>query len=348
MKRGQVEIQFNWVMLLIAGALIFLFFFSIIRWAKTSSDESQAAKTSYSLDAILTGASVTKNTVNILELPIERIDFYDSIETSCHAYRVDESRNQRNIRNKILFAPSRIEGSRLITWTLSWNVPFRVDNFLFFSSPLIRYIFIGAEYDPIFQYINKTFPVNLTPEFYTSPPVLQDENNFKVRIVYINQEPKKAPSNSANPVNTFNKMPGEDVTALKITGTDLDNIEVTFYDKTDPATAVNTYFTLIDNTRAPVGEAALFGAIFSDHPDYYDCNMQKAIARLKNVAEVYKKRSEALETEYSGTNCYTPHNGAKDALTTYLNSLNQDLSALQSSLKESNRQAQIYSCALIY
>ena len=63
-KKGVIEIQFNWIFILVAGSLILLFFFGIIRWAQTSSTESSSTTISNYIDSLLTGAAVTRKTVN--------------------------------------------------------------------------------------------------------------------------------------------------------------------------------------------------------------------------------------------------------------------------------------------
>ncbi len=324
-KRGQVEVQFNWILILVAGGLIFLFFFGIINWAKKSSDEGTASTISVNLDSIFTGSSIVKETINKIDIPFKQLDF------TCDTYRVDSSSNVRNIRNKLIFAPSRIDEGRLITWSLGWDIPFRVTNFLFITSPQIRYIVIGSESSDMFQLINETFPREFNVEF--NPSTIEDVNNFKVRFIYVGGGVSDADA------ALFYKMPDEDVTALWITSSD--PYQITFYKKTIASFSVIPY-TALDSA----GLAGLFGAIISENPEDYDCNMEKAKKRLDQIAEIYLNRSRELETYYSGTICEEPHSIARIAFETYISDKN--LPKLHNATTIQNENAQRHSCALIY
>jgi hypothetical protein len=324
-KRGQIEVQFNWVFILVAGALIFLFFFSIINWAKKNADQSSCIKIGQYLDSILTGSAVTKETVNQVNLPFKQLEF------TCDTYRVDKCSAPNNLRNKIVFAPSRIEKGELVTWSLSWNVPFRVTNFLFVSSPQIRYIFIGDENNEIFQYLQDTFPEELGAEF--NPGTIENLNNFKVRFIYVNEE-----TNTAD-IDKLRRMANEDVTALKITTTT--PIKISFYRKSLSGFSKITYSGI-----EFAGEASLFAAIFSDAPEEYDCNMQKAKQRLDKVAAIYKERSSDLASQYSTSGCGDYYGLAATALDDYLNG--GTISSLYDVLLKQKLNTQRNSCPLIY
>ena len=357
-KKGEVEIQFNWILILIAGALIFLFFFSIINWAKDSSDQGISLKIARNLDAILTGASIPRDTAEVIDnIPFERIEF------SCGSYHVDKSPNSRAITNKIIFAPTRLEDGMMVTWSYAWDVPFRVTNFLLVSSQRVRYIFItnnGA--NELFQRLNETFPTDLDSKFYVNPASIafDDYNNFKVRLIYINTGPNDAHIDA----NYFKRMGAEDVTALKITPTSDSGGEVVFYRKTEPS--VNPAFRCylrgdalpcLGSTSKYFGYASLLGAIFSENPEDYECNMEKAFDRLGNVAEIYRLRAMDLETYYSVTGddpntlCYDVYNGVEPILSDIrdLGFVNIGLfDERYQDLEDQNSVAQSRSCALVY
>ena len=356
-KKGEIEIQFNWILILIAGALIFLFFFSIINWVRDSSDKGISLTIARNLDAILTGASIPRDTVDIIDsIPFEKIEF------SCDGYIVDKSVNSRPISNKIIFSPTRLEKGVLVTWSFSWSVPFRIVNFLHLSSPKIRYIFItGDVTNDLFRYLNETFPKELSPEFYSPanspPPSFDDYNNYKVRIVYIDT------TYDSNHILNFRGLDAEDVTALHIqSGSGLGG-DVTFYKKTSPAVSspsFNCYLTsdCPGSSSKYFAYASLLGAIFSESPEDYECNMEKAFLRMNSIASIYRRRAEALKQYYSlsgGEPNFSCEQTYSFAISILQNLETLDFSsgiggmdALYSQLESENENAQSRSCALIY
>ena len=340
-KRGEIEIQFNWILILVAGALIFIFFFSLIRWASNSSQASSSATTSKYLDSIFTGSSVVKSTVNKIPYVFERIDF------TCDDYVVDQSNNRRNIRNKILFAPTRIEKSELVTWSVSWDVPFRVTNFLFVSSPKIRYIFISSGADnEIYKFFNKSFPRELNGEFYDPstnlpPESFQDLNNFKVRFIFVGYN-----NPDISYVSNLKRMGGEDVTALVINGDSMtESLSLGFYRKSEPANAVSFVEYPRLESLPPTGifgAASLIGAVFSERPDDFICNMKKASDRLVLISKIYRNKAEVLSSSFGDCSGYYV------AAMSGLDLIPASLDSAYLAIKDANQQLQRKSCPLIY
>jgi hypothetical protein len=322
-KRGEVEIQFNWILVLIAGALIFLFFFSVIRWVTSNFATTNTAKLSSYLDSILTASSIPKNTVNKVDFPFKQIDF------DCEGYRIDSSQSKKQFMNKVVFAPSKITKGELIHWSFGWDVPFRVANFLFVSSSQARYIFLGPD-DELFNFLNKTIPSEFNVEF--NPTSIQDLNNFKVRIIYVNTNVVDSHA------GIFKRLGANDLTALAINGD-----SIAFYRKSASAPAA---FESIRQLPSIKGEAALLGAIFSEDPEYFICMMEKAVARYKNTAKIYATRSAEIAANYPGADsfCAGIHLAANVTLTNTVNSGEPDITTL-SGLED---QAYSNSCILIY
>lgn len=347
-KKGEVEIQFNWILILVAGGLIFLFFFSIINWVREGSDQGISITLARNLDAILTGASVPRETASLIgTIPFNKIEF------TCDGYKVDKSVNFRQVDNKIIFSPNRLEEGIMLTWSFGWDVPFRVSNFLFVSSPKIRYIFIttapsGLKRD-LFDYLNKTFPRELNPEFYTSWGAVpfDDYNNFKVRIVYIGSTPQD------QHIIDLRRMAGEDVTALEIMPSSELSGTVTFYKKTNPAIAAgfDCYSSCPLSIKPYFNYASLLGAIFSENPDDYECNMDKAFQRLNLIAEIYQGKVNSLDSYYGfGDSCQI-YSSAETILSGMVTLDFSSISQLESKyydLEDENNLVQRTSCALIY
>ena len=153
-KKGVIEVQFNWIFTLIVGALILALFSSIIIKQKSSSENTISATLLTNLETILVGAKISTGTINVIDMPKTNIEF------SCNQY--SQGNAQKQIRDKVIFSPNLLKGKQLITWALEWKVPFKITNFLYVTSPEVRYILIGT--DSTFKIINSTIPNEINKE----------------------------------------------------------------------------------------------------------------------------------------------------------------------------------------
>ena len=134
-KRGVIELQFNWIFILIAGAIIFVFFISIVNKQREFSEIKSSGTIITNLESILTGAQISTNTVNIVDMPKVDIGF------ECNRFFIGPVPKQT--KGNVIFSPNLLKGSQIITWALDWNIPYRVTNFLYITDPELRYIIVN-------------------------------------------------------------------------------------------------------------------------------------------------------------------------------------------------------------
>src|SRR3989344_3370187 len=67
-KKGQIEVTFNWVYVLIAGAVIILFFVGIAVKQKASSERALSSDVVRIMESIFTSAGVSEKTKNIIDV----------------------------------------------------------------------------------------------------------------------------------------------------------------------------------------------------------------------------------------------------------------------------------------
>ena len=68
MNKKGFEIQFNWIFVLVAGTAIILFFTVVVIKQKNVSETSTKATILKSMEAVITGASVSTDTTNIIDI----------------------------------------------------------------------------------------------------------------------------------------------------------------------------------------------------------------------------------------------------------------------------------------
>ncbi|HLG24945.1 MAG TPA: hypothetical protein VI564_08495 [Candidatus Nanoarchaeia archaeon] len=335
-KKG-IEVQFNWLFVLLAGSAILIFFIVFIIRQKNVSEVSNMNSVLKSLESIIAGASVSTYTTNLIEIP------ESSIELGCN--RLSIGKASRQYQNLILFGPEEIQGSRLITQTLDFNAPYRATNLLYITSRQLKYIIVG-ESDFAAQ-INRTLPNEINKDFYKILPLIKNENNYKVRFVFF-ESLEDIPA-------SLQKMPDEDVTALKITG-DMEIGTIEFFSKKKDS-------WLSKGTSSYLTKSSLIGAIYSDSVETYECNMQAAYAHLMLVNRVTADRvQEFLRSETYGrqAQCKAIYQLALTELRDiFESSRNMALKGISEedtksihdvskSLSAKNLEAKRYSCALVY
>ena len=326
------EIQFNWIFVLVAGAAIILFFTVVVIKQKNVSETSTKATVLKSVEAIITGAGVSTDTTNRIGIPSS------DINVDCGRVSIGEVSKQ--YQNLILFAPSLIKGDKLITQTLAFSTPYRATNLLYITSPQLRYIIIGNS--EIAKYINKSMPAELKKEFYKSAPEIKNSNNYRIRFVLFD--------NIIAFPKALEKLPDSDVTAVKING-DNEKGTAEFYQKQGSS------WTLKE-TSSYIGKQSLLGAIYSDTFEAYECNMQNVFSRLNLVTKIYVERTKRLmEGAVTGSqircnqfysNALTQLNSILAASSGFSRENINVIAASANSLAGENKNAQIYSCTLIY
>jgi len=335
MNKKAFEIQFNWIFILVAGAAILLFFATVIVKQKNISETSTKATVLKSIDAIITGASVTIDTTKLENIPSSEID------VGCNRVAIGglSSDVSKQYQSLILFSPSSIEGSKFIWQTTAFSVPFRAINLLYVTSPQIRYIIIGSS--SIAVDINKSLPSALKKEFYQSIPQIKNENNYKIRIISFENIGMNEIS-----LKNLEKMPDSDVTAVKVSGNSEDGT-IDFYRK-------NGNSWLKSGTSAYIGKSSLIGAVYTDAIEAYQCNMQNVFSRLNLVTKIYAGRTSELikQNKMVCSQFYGKALAELNKIVAASSSFSSDnvdvIVASAKSLSGANNDAKTYSCPLIY
>lgn len=339
MSKKGFEIQFNWMFVLIVGAAIILFFAAIAVKQKDVSESSAKVTLLRKIEGIIYGASASTDTTTQLSLPDH------TIRVECN--KISLGNIQRQYLNLILFAPSELKGGSFITQALGFNLPYRSTNLLLLTSPKIKYILIGN--NNLAKELNRTMASDLDKENYPSydETKIKYQRSHRVRFIFVNTNlPTNVP-------NSLAKMRDEDISALKVNG-DIDKGTLEFYEKKN-----NKFIS--KSTSMYVAKSSLAGAVYSDDEELYSCSMKNAFSRLKMVTNVYAERATKLKDSTSlSTECRSIYANAL----TYLNIIQDSASRLiediknfndinklnmaSNELSKQNKEAQKFSCPLIY
>jgi hypothetical protein len=332
-KKGVIEIQFNWIFVLIIGAVILIVFTGIILRQKNISETSKNVLILNNLDAVISGAEASTGTTNIIRVPKTKIEF------RCNRYAVGQLSKQLDIMN--VFTPRTIIGDRLLSTTLDFSVPYRVTNLVYLTSPEYRYVFVEN------NRMHTLMPNGTFYDIYSDINDIMFREEGRVRFVLgdstTNQQIKDFD------LSDYASLQDEDVTALKISG-NMDSGSLEFFEKR------NGKFTFT-GASSYITKETILGAIFTDDPELYSCVMANVFEKTNIVTQIHGKKMQSLKQRYSGSRCGSLANDPYD--TSYIDQLqaaslffspensNLILDAADH-LKDQNRQAQLESCATIY
>ncbi|HII29963.1 TPA: hypothetical protein HA317_02785 [Candidatus Woesearchaeota archaeon] len=257
--------------MLVAGAVILLFFGSLIYKLRSSSEQTTAVEVVSSLDTLLTSARVSAGTIQNTSLGSVTVGF------ECNAYTALGS--SQGIRHAI-FAPKSLSGQALL-WAEQWQFPFHVTNFLYLSSNGLRSILVFSEKDSLFNSLVSELPDALNLDIFPEERMrdIRDHKELAVRLIFLGVEPSLPQS--------LRGRKDSSVSAVRITPQQGEGFgRVTYYRKEGAGLKMHISLYYIDLP-------SLVAALISD-PDVYECSMQRAFESLNRVAGVYIERNRML------------------------------------------------------
>lgn len=357
-NKGEIEIQFHWLFVIIAGFVILGFFLFIVFKQQSISELKTTVGLASDIRAILIGAQVAGRTLNIISIPETKISFdcelkeVNSQKISYSTFSVGRKVEENKLQ--VIFAPKEIEALKLYTWSYEWKMPFKTTNFLFLSNPKHRIVLVEKptpQSKKICSFINSTLPEQLNMVYLDRIPIsqLEDQNNDFESIVFCHYNSNEiANIASMYPI----RIKAKQISAVNVVGDEAQGTLTFFQDGKD------RFINPIQSDYADAG--LLFGAIFSPDASFYSCNMQKAVDRLHLVAEIYKQKAEELELQESRrtpirTECHanlidatkSPDAPLKTLADKNIDNINRLYSAARR-LSFINTQLQVSSCPLIY
>ena len=323
-KRGVLEVQMHWVFVIIAGAIILAFFIGLVTRQRAVARKELIFDISNDLNLIISGARVTEGSITEIEIPNIEINF------GCQDYWIEGQK--KSLAGKPIFASDKIIGNNILLWTLAWNMPFKVDNFVYATSPQVRFVFLDPP-DALY----KKIPDKINKEKVSKFDDLQDKGNYKIKFILFNKNPLQL------------AFPGW----IK----EYDAVAVSVYeDKIEYYNFKNKWEK--KGTSVYLGEESLLGAFFTDNVDDYNCIMDKAVRELNTVAKIYAERTRLLDKSNVCPLFYG------DANIELLNSLAEETSGelkfstgkiridaikgSATSLRTLNRDIEFQSCPVIY
>lgn len=291
-KKAQIEISFNWVFVLIAGAVILFFFVRLIGSEMEFTETATHAKAVSTINAVLTSLQQRPDSVAIEDRINYEINFF--CEEGTHRYGIE--RSSSTLPHQLVFSPSFIGDSRPVAWVKSFNAPFPIGSMVYLTDEKTKYFFVesAVEYGGrlLMDYFYDLIPGNITKQKIDQAQLLQlDDEGFNNYIIII-----------AGVVDLDNFEFSDRALASKIGGAvkiDPSNKEVVFYEHEGPQ-----LYEL--KKEKYLFEESIIGAIISGDPELYSCVMDKAFEQIRITSEINLERVKKIQNAYpEGHSCRT-------------------------------------------
>jgi len=290
--KAQIEIQFNWIFVLIVGAIILAFFFIIITNQQEQATIEGAHALIQRLDTIFTTISKQPNTVETFTIPDATIEFM--CEEDLSQYFI-QGAGPIPTPNDIIFTPARLRGTSIITWTKEWSLPYDTATFTYMATE--RTLFIFTTNNPTDD-TNKLY--NDMPEDYRKVLVPLADLSTSIPRGYDRYVIIAAATHETTVETFLQTFEEREKTVARIIRPSSEGVEsygdVIFIPGINPSRREERHYYL-----AP----SLWGAIFTEDENTYDCTMNKALKRLHIITSILEKRSSMIQRELRLTPCYT-------------------------------------------
>ena len=292
-KRGQIEITFNWIYIVIAGAVILLFFFSLVVKQKQVSEERLSGEVVQIMSSILAGAGVSEDTKNFIDASgLADYTLYFSCDAGVSEFGIKDSPARTQNRVDPLFAPHEIRSSQIVTRSLPYTLPFKVMDFLFVIPSNIKYYIVGNDAEFVNEFListEGTDKVRIERAYVPDFQQIEPEENLQVRIIDV--DGSSVPGTGIP--GQLQSFHDKEVSAVVFGANQVD-----FYQKKGTAWKKLNKGPVRVISLGGERDAAKYAAIFSADDKLYWCNMGKAFKRLEYLTEVYDGKLQQLLTYY--------------------------------------------------
>lgn len=274
-KKAQIEISFNWILILIIGGA-FILIFSIIGNAITKDAEQQSdVITSKKLETILTAAQNNEESIKKLDRLEYEIEFLCSQNQTMYK-RANKESTLNNLETTTIYSPKTLGDTQLKAWSYTFQAPFPIATTLMLTDEKTMYIF---QDEPIIQKIKQTIPPEINIMTTENIELQTDEGHRK--YVYITKTKPTAISQSLKTKLTTIQIESENIFEQ---GT----LKFITYKKDAEIETQTNYVT----------QHMLIGAIISGDATLYECTKNQILLKQKIKTKIIQQRAKEIQKSY--------------------------------------------------
>jgi len=292
-KKGQLEISFNWIFILLAGGAILIFFIFVITKESDQSSDITNYQIVKRMDSLL--AAVEQNPLVMKDLGhlSSKIDF--ACQDGLHVYALKEGKNNPELKTQLVFTPESLGDARLWAWTKDYGAPYPVSSLLYLSDSKTLYVFQKDSF--VITELYENFADNFTKlnaeiSFIRN---MKDTGINKYILVVSKLGYQALRNNMGSSIRS------------KITFVVIDDTnpslypgKVAFYKyRTAAPYSIDDNTPGVDYESPYTSEEMLYGAIVTGDKSLYECIINKLMKKNVVVDRINTMRLKALEPKFS-------------------------------------------------
>jgi hypothetical protein len=293
-KKAQLEISFNWIFILIAGAAILIFFVFVITKESDSAEDKVNAQVSKRMEALLSAVEQNPSAIKDLGFFSTELSF-SCVDNSLHQYYIKDSISRQNLDTQMIFSPKELGSAKIIAWTVDFEAPYIVSSLLMLSDDRTVYIFDNTISSSFISSFPKEFTKQVLPPNEINNVV---DSGFRRYVIVVSQ------SNLVN-VNLAQGLKLKSSIVSMPNEYELLSGTVKFYDyeyqvSTAPRERGSASF---------VTKQMLYGAVITGDAELYNCSVSKLLERTRFVDDINVERLSNIRDELPATSiCRTIYN----------------------------------------
>lgn len=287
-KKAQLEVSFNWIFVLIAGAAILIFFIVIIGKQTNVSSQQQSIKITENMKTIITYAENNPDTFK----ENSPVDF--ETEMNCEDgtlyYGLKDSSYSSTLDTANVFSTQALGPGKIYSWSASFSAPYLITSILYLSDENTMYLFNNdtTSGNVFVQRIYNEMPKNFNKKEMSSTEISN----------YPDQGLKKYIIITGDDITLSNLNFRSKATIIKIIPygqNPFNSGTVEFRNYTNPF-VLNNLGPTKTKKLAYVTKEMLFGAIISGSPELYQCTRDKILQRTRIITDLNENRTDEIES----------------------------------------------------
>jgi len=307
-NKGIVDVQFNWIFVMIAGFVIFLFIISIVLSQKKNSDEKLTISSLNQITTILKGKEQSPDIYSEITIPSTTLDFAcDPDNSDTFSFKITDS-SRSSLPLDIIFSKKELTGSKLQMWTQEFDTAFPVSVFSYITTNdnvlLIYTDPTNALYKNYAVQIYNDIPGNISRFIINNPAQIDDYKGYqKIRIICFENFGNSCASSSGIALHASSKIDYMEIIPDGSTNELYGYGEIRFGSYSTPAS--------LNSQEVPyIGKASMFGAIFSEDVNYYTCQMKRASTQYQIRSRLVGERLKLIYNDLDSGFCKDTINAA--------------------------------------
>ena len=291
-KKGDISPVFKYIFVMIVGAM-FLFFFVNFAFKYIGTQEKKESLISISgFDDTLSILGTSDNAKNAY-------NFGQEVSYILGDGKIGTQGSSKTT-SKIVFSPNTLKGRKIVIWTRKWTMPYAIDSFFYMTNEKHRYYIV---YQPEFEDLAKD---------------MDDPQGTIYKDLQLEVKPAATISNSIEIIKTVSA--GDERVRFLMIGNDnnlkaklnrIKNSEVIVAIPENDPQMGGVEFE--DGSTMYLGDAMLFGALFSDNLESYEFGLERALERMELITKIYSEKSKMMASRLQGCN-YDLFKGNLDSL----------------------------------